>query len=104
MRPRRGEVWWGEEPQRGRRPYLILTRNAVIGELSEVLVAVVTRTMRGIPTQVEIDKSDGMREPCAVNLDDMLMMPLGQLTERQCELSPERMAEVCAALDAATEC
>lgn len=66
MRPRRGEVWWGEEPQRGRRPYLVLTRNAVIGELSEVLVAVVTRTMRRIPTQVEIDKSDGMREPCAV--------------------------------------
>lgn len=80
-----------EEPQRGRRPYLVLTRDSVIGELSEVLVAVVTRTMRRIPTQVEIDKSDGMREPCAVNLDDMLMMPLGQLTERQCELSPERM-------------
>lgn len=97
-------MWWGEEPQRGRRPYLVLTRNAVIGELSEVLVAVVTRTMRRIPTQVEIDKSDGMREPCAVNLDDMLMMPLGQLTERQTELSPERMAEVCAGLDAATEC
>ncbi len=104
MRPRRGEVWWGEEPQRGRRPYLVLTRDSVIGSLSEVLVAVVTRTIRRIPTQVEIDKSDGMREPCAVNLDDMLMMPLGQLTERQCELSPERMAEVCAALDAATEC
>jgi len=45
-----------------------------------------------------------MREPCAVNLDDLLMMPLRQLTERQCELSPERMAEICAALDAATEC
>lgn len=101
MRPRRGEVWWGEGPERGRRPYLVLTRDSVIGSLSEVLVAVVTRTMRGIPTQVE---SDGMREPCVVNLDDLLMMPLGQLTERQCELSPERMAKVCAALDAATEC
>jgi mRNA interferase MazF len=104
MRPSRGEVWWGEEPQRGRRPYLVLTRDSLIGTLSEVLVAVVTRTVRRIPTQVEIDKSDGMKEACAVNLDDLLMMPLGQLTERQCELSPERMAEVCAALDAATEC
>ncbi len=104
MRPRRGEVWWGEEPERERRPYLVLTRDSAIGRLSEVLVAVVTRTVRQIPTQVEIDKSDGMKEVCAVNLDDMLMMPLGQLTERQCELSPERMAEVCAALDAATEC
>lgn len=97
-------MWWGEEPERERRPYLILTRNAAIGTLSEVLVAVVTRTIRRIPTQVEIDESDGMREACTVNLDDLLMMPLAQLTERQCELSPERMAEVCAALDAATEC
>jgi mRNA interferase MazF len=104
VKPKRGEVWWGEEPERERRPYLVLTRNAAIGVLSEVLVAVVTRTIRHIPTQVEIDQSDGMREPCAVNLDDMLMMSLAQLTERQCELSPERMAEVCAALDAATEC
>ena len=97
-------MWWGEEPKRERRPYVVLTRSSAIGVLSEVLVAVVTRTIRNIPTQVEIDKTDGMREPCAINLDDMLMMPLSQLTERQCELSPERMAEVCAALDAATEC
>lgn len=41
---------------------------------------------------------------CVVNLDNLLMMPLSQLTERVCDLSPERMAEVCAALDAATEC
>lgn len=104
MKPKRGEVWWGEEPERERRPYLVLTRSSAIGVLSEVLVAVVTRTIRHIPTQVQIDKRDGMREPCSVNLDDMLMMPLSQLTERQCELSPERMAEVCTALDAATEC
>ena len=97
-------MWWGEEPKRERRPYVVLTRSSAIGVLSEVLVAVVTRTIRNIPTQIEIDKTDGMREPCAINLDDMLMMPLSQLTERQCELSPERMAEVCAALDAATEC
>ncbi len=79
-------MWWGEEPKRERRPYVVLTRSSAIGVLSEVLVAVVTRTIRNIPTQVEIDKTDGMREPCAINLDDMLMMPLSQLTERQCEL------------------
>jgi mRNA-degrading endonuclease toxin of MazEF toxin-antitoxin module len=41
---------------------------------------------------------------CVVNLDNLMMMPLTQLTERVCDLGPERMAEVCAALDAATEC
>lgn len=104
MRPKRGEVWWGEEPEHDRRPYLLLTRNSAIGALNEVLVAAVTRTIRSIPTQVELDEGDGMPVPCAVNLDNLLMMPLGQLTERVCDLSAERMAEVCAALDAATEC
>ena len=104
MEPRRGEVWRSDEPGRERRPYLVLTRNSANGTLSEVLVAVATRTIRHIPTQVEIDQSDGMREPCAVNLDDLLMVPLRQPTDRQCELSPERMAKICTALDAATEC
>jgi len=39
VQPRRGEVWWGEEPERKRRPYLVLTRNSAIGTLHEVLVA-----------------------------------------------------------------
>lgn len=104
MKPKRAEIWWGEEPERNRRPYLVLTRNSAIGTLNEVLVAAVTRTIRSIPTQVEIDERDGMPVACVVNLDNLLMMPLSQLTERICDLSPERMAEVCAALDAATEC
>jgi len=83
---------------------LVLTRNSAIGVLHEVLVAAVTRTIRSIPTQVELDASDGMQVPCAVNLDNLLMMPLGQLTEQVCDLRPERMAEVCTALAAATEC
>lgn len=104
MQPRRGEVWWGEEPERKRRPYLVLTRNNAIGTLHEVLVAAVPRTIRPIPTQVELDEGDGMPVPCAVNLDNLLMMPLSQLTERVCDLSGERMAAVCTALDVATEC
>ena len=84
---RRGEVWWGEEPKHRRRPYLVLTRDSAIGKLSEVLVAVVTRTIRSIPTQVEIDEDDGMSEPRAVNLDNLVMMPTGHLTERICDLS-----------------
>lgn len=99
-----GRSGGGEEPERKRRPYLVLTRNSAIGVLDEVLVAAVTTTIRSIPTQVELDQSDGMPAVCAVNLDNLLMMPLRHLTESICDLSPERMAEVCAALDAATEC
>jgi len=46
----RGEVWY-ELPDAGRRPGLILTRQAAIPVLNAVLVAPATRTIRGIEEQ-----------------------------------------------------
>jgi mRNA interferase MazF len=97
-------VWWGETPNHGRRPYLVLTRDRAIGVLNEILVAVVTRTIRDIDTQVALDQADGMPEPCAANFDNLIMMPQSQLTERITSLSPARMEEVCAALGVAVDC
>lgn len=100
----RGEIWWGETPKHGRRPYLVLHRNAAIGVLAEILVCPLTRTIRGIETEVPLDQADGLPEACVASLDNLVMMPVGQLTERITRLSAEKMADVCAALDAATEC
>ena len=41
--PRRGEVWWGEIADVGRRPFLVMTRSAAIPVLNNVLAAPVTR-------------------------------------------------------------
>jgi mRNA interferase MazF len=100
----RGEVWWGETPNHGRRPYLVLHRNAAIGFLAEIMVCPLTRTIRGIETEVPLDDDDGVPEACVASLDNLVMLPVGQLTERITKLGPEKMADVCAALDAATEC
>ncbi len=97
-------MWWGETPNYGRRPYLVLTRDRAIGVLNEILVVAVTRTIRDIDTQVALDEADGMPEPCAANFDNLIMMPQGQLTERITSLSAARMQKVCAALDAAVNC
>lgn len=101
---RRAEVHWGETPKHGRRPYLVLTRDSAIGVLSEVLVAPLTKAIRPIPTHVPLDETDGMSLPCAVTLDNLVMMPTGHLTERITMLGPQRMSEVCAALAAAVDC
>jgi mRNA interferase MazF len=101
---RRGEVHWGETPKHGRRPYLILTRDSAIGVLSEILVATITKTVRPIPTHVPLDERDGMPMPCAVTLDNLVMMPTGHLTECITTLGPDRMAEVCAALATSVDC
>jgi mRNA interferase MazF len=57
---RRGEVWWYEGPDTKRRPVLILTRSEAVERLHDILVAPVTRTVRGIPTEVPLDEGDGM--------------------------------------------
>lgn len=97
-------MWWSESPDWSRRPVVVLTRDGVAGRLSAVLVALVTTVRRGIPTEVELDESDGMPRPCVVNLDNVSSVAVAYLTGRITRLGPDRMAEACRALARATGC
>ncbi|MGI8425742.1 MAG: type II toxin-antitoxin system PemK/MazF family toxin [Actinomycetota bacterium] len=100
----RGEVWWYEAPEEKRRPFLILTRDEVIPVLNQVLAVPATRTVRGIPTEVELDKSDGMPQSCALSLDNVTVIRPALCTSRITSLAPGRMRQVCEALGTATSC
>ena len=100
----RGEVWWGEDPEAGRRPFVILTRQEAIPLLRRVVVAPVTRTIRDIPSEVILSEKDGMPTRCAVTLDNVATVSTALLTERITRLRGDRMIEVCRALRAATAC
>lgn len=100
----RGEVWWGELPDVGRRPFLVMTRDAAIPVLHSVLAAPVTRTVRGIPTEVPLSRADGMPVDCAANFDNLRVIPKAHLVERLCTLDVTRVLEGCAALRAAIDC
>jgi mRNA interferase MazF len=100
----RGDVWWAESPSDKRRPYLILTREAVIPVLHSVTAVPASRTVRGIPSEVELDESDGMPAACALTFDNMTLMPKVFLTERITRLGVERLAACCRALGVATGC
>lgn len=100
----RGEVWWYEDPRAGRRPFLVLPRNEAIGVLNQILAVPATRTIRGIPTEVGLDRSDGMPGECASTLDNLASLRVGLFTERITRLGDHRMAEVCEALARATAC
>ncbi len=102
--PARGELWWFEDPDIGRRPGLVLTRDAAIPVLRWVLVAPVTRTVRGIPSELPLDQDDGMPEPSAATFDNVRPVHGALLLERISALSPERMAQACLALRAAVDC
>ncbi len=100
----RGEVWWVGSEEGARRPYLILTRQIAIPVLHSLLAAPVTRTIRDIPTEVQLDRCDGMPDTCAVSLDNLSLVPKAYFAEQNCTLESNRMQAVCAAVGEATDC
>jgi mRNA interferase MazF len=92
---RRGEVWWAELPQpTGRRPVVLLSRDAAYRVRTSITVGIVTRTARDIPVEVSLGPEDGLPQQCVVNLDDILTIPKARLTERITTLSPQKMTAV----------
>lgn len=103
--PARGEVWWCELPAIGRRPVVVLTRDAAIPRLGRTLVGPCTTTIRGLASEVVLEPGDDpIPRRSAVNLDSVESVSLAVLVERLGRLSSERMAKVCAALAVAVDC
>lgn len=95
----RGEVWWANlPPPLGRRPVLIVTRSSAVPVRNQVVVAQVTRTRHHIPSEVGIDATDGMPQPCVVNCDVLLTVPKSLLLRRITRLSKLRLADLETAL------
>lgn len=101
---KRGDIYWLEHEDEGRRPALILTRAEAIPVLRRITIAYVTRTIRDIPTEVRLGESDGMPGECVVTLDNLETVNRGLLSDPITSLSGPRMHEVCRALAIATGC
>lgn len=102
--PARGEIWWGEAPNEKGRPFLILTRDEAIPVLRAILVAPVTRTIRGIPTEVAVGAEEGLPAEGVAALDNILTFPKAMLVRRMGALAAGRRREPCEALRAVTDC
>ncbi|MHB8659962.1 MAG: type II toxin-antitoxin system PemK/MazF family toxin [Solirubrobacteraceae bacterium] len=100
----RGEVRWLELEEEGRRPVLVLTRDEAIDRLRNVVVALITRTIRGIESEVELGPADGMPVECAVSLDNLRTVPRALLAESITKLAPAQMDEIYRALVRSTGC
>ena len=102
MAPAQGDVWWAES-ELGSRPVLVVTRNEAIPVLRRLVVAPITRTVRGIATEVALDSDDGLAHPCAASFDNLRVVLKSQLAERVGSIS-HRRSEICAALSAMADC
>lgn len=100
----RGDIWFASTPG-GDRPVLVLTRDPVAGRIGSVVVAALTRTKRGLVSEVELTPADdGVPTDCVVNFDNIHTLPIHLLRRRLARLDPRRMAQTCRALRDATGC
>ena len=95
----RGEIrWYTFRLPDKRRPVLVLTRDEVIDQLNEIIVAPVTRTIRGLRTEVFLTEEDGMPVASAVNFDHLSLGQRDRFGSVLCSLSEQRWPEVRSAL------
>ena len=101
----RGEVWWCELPDIGRRPVVVLSRDAAIPRLRRALVAPCTTTVRGLASEVVLrPPEDPVPRASAVNLDSVESVSVSVLVDRIGTLSGDRMLQICRALEVAVDC
>ena len=104
-RIKRGEIWqYSFSRPDKRRPVLILTRPEVIELLHTVMVAPITSTIHGAPSEVIVGIDEGLKRDSAVNLDHVQTIDKAKLSRFVGTVSPQKMNAVCRALAIATGC
>lgn len=95
----RGEIWYFEfkKPDKS-RPVVILTRQEMIQHLHTVTVGPITRTIRGVPSEVVVGEEEGLKESSAINLHHVITVPKSGLRHFVGSLSPSKMEEVKGAM------
>lgn len=100
----RGEVWFAATPG-GDRPVLVLTRDPVADRIGSVVVAALTRTVRGLVSEVELSaEEDGVPTDCVVNFDNVHTLPRDAFRRMVVRLRPPKVSEACRGLRDATGC
>ena len=78
----RGDIAWADlGPPAGRRPVCVLTRDAAIDVLAAITCAPITRTIRGIRSEVQVGPDEGLPEPSVISCDNLITVPKNVLDE-----------------------
>ena len=101
----RGEVWrYRFKSPDKMRPVVVLSRGEVIPLLHTVMVAPVTSTIHGAPSEVLVGEREGLKHASAVNLDHVQTVERSRLVGHVGSLDEEKMRAVCRALAIAVGC
>ncbi|MBA3051641.1 MAG: type II toxin-antitoxin system PemK/MazF family toxin [Candidatus Omnitrophota bacterium] len=92
---RRGEIWWANLPNPiGRRPVVLLSRDAAYTVRNAVTVAEITTTIRDIPVEVSLGHSEGMPKKCVANLDTIITIRKGRIDTKITGLPQSKIKEI----------
>jgi len=83
---------------------LVLTRDPVADRIGSVVVAALTRTVRGLISELPLTTDDGMPSDCVVNFDNVHTLPRHAFRSPIALLPAHRLHEACRTLSAATGC
>ena len=92
---RKGEVWWANLPApTGRRPVVLLSRDAAYLIRNAVTVAEITSTIRNIPVEVPLGQADGLPKKCVINLDTIITIPKAHLDTMLATLDQDKITQI----------
>lgn len=96
----RNDIFWANlGPPAGRRPVCVVTRDAAISVLESITCAPITRTVRGIASEVDVGPTQGLPEYAVINCDNLMTIPIAALDpEPVGRLDPGSRAEFDRAL------
>jgi mRNA interferase MazF len=95
----RGDVFWANLPQpSGRRPVVIVSRTAAARVRPVVTIAPVTRTIRGIPSEVSLGPDDGLTARSVANCDNIETVSKSRLTKKISSLDSPKLVQLDVAL------
>jgi mRNA interferase MazF len=101
---RRGELWFAATSG-GDRPVLVLTRDPVADRIGAIVVVALTRTRRGLISELELSVAeDHVPSGCVINFDNIHTLPRNAFRRRITQLSPARLHQACRTLRASTGC
>ena len=84
---------------------LVVTRDPVADRIGSVVVAALTRTVRGLVSELELTaRADGVPTDCVVNFDNLHTLPRQVFRRLVVQLNPARMTQACQRLRDATGC
>lgn len=100
----RGEIWWGESPDRKGRPFLVVSRDAANAVMPRVLVAPVTRRAWGVPSELALGAEEGLPAASVAAFDNVRPFPKSLLVRRLGRLGGDRAHELCEVAAATLDC